>query len=131
MHRQPLFIFLFFLLLTVATLHSLAITFYLYWIYSWFDNTMHFLGGLLVGLSALWFVFQSGYAPIKLKTYQPVVIAGFAILCVGVGWEIFEYLTGLSIQPHFVADTISDLCMDTLGAGIGWFSFIRLYNERV
>jgi hypothetical protein len=129
MFRQPLFIFLFFLLFLMAVLHITATMLFFYWIYPWFDNMMHFLGGLLVGLTGLWLVFQSGYLPSGWMRYSPTLIVGVGIVIVGVGWEVFEYLTGISLQQSFVADTISDLLMDGLGAIVGYLSFIHLYGH--
>src|SRR3989344_5622067 len=66
MHTRFFYI-VFSLLLIVAMLHSAAIYFSLYWIYRWFDMPMHFLGGLLVGLSSLWLLFFAGYIRKKQK----------------------------------------------------------------
>lgn len=43
------------------------------------------------------------------------------MLLVGLGWEVFEYMAGISIvDSDFFADTLIDLCMDILGAVIGY-----------
>lgn len=129
MHRQPLFVVLFALLVLIAILHTAATTLFLYWIYPWFDNMMHFLGGLLVGLSALWLVFQSRYMPSAWKHYSPVLVVGVAIIGVGISWEVFEYVIKSSIQPNFISDTASDLIMDALGALAGYLVVTRLYGD--
>ncbi|MEX0652090.1 MAG: hypothetical protein WD509_01710 [Candidatus Paceibacterota bacterium] len=130
MYKNTLFISWVALLFLIAVLHISALQFSLYWVYSWFDIMMHFLGGVFVGLSALWFFFQSGHIK-RTQTLQNVilVIAG-AIIAVGVGWEVFEVLAGIPMEANFVADTILDLVMDGIGATTASIVFIKLYNTK-
>ncbi len=130
MYRNPLFILWSSVLLLVAVLHIIAIEFYLYWFYSWFDSMMHFLGGLFVGLSALWFFFTSGYTQLSLRVRNIVLVAGFSIILIGIGWEIFEILAGIPREDNFITDTITDLTMDALGTSIAVIIFTKLFMNK-
>jgi uncharacterized membrane protein YjdF len=98
----------------IFILNDIAGTYYLYFFYWWYDIMMHFLGGLLIGGLSAWGVqrFIPGASLSRL-----LVIILVSIAAVGIGWEIFEYLTGQYIgQQSIVVDTTIDLIMDTLGA---------------
>jgi len=130
MHTHPLFISWSLLLVVVAALHIFALEFSLYWLYSWFDIMVHFLGGVFVGLSALWFFFQSGYTMTRQSIQNVILVAGGSIIFIGVGWEIFEVLAGIPIEENFVLDTIIDLIMDALGTFIAGFIFVKVYLTK-
>jgi uncharacterized membrane protein YjdF len=76
----------------------------------WWDIPTHFLGGVWAGLFAAWILRKYAKGNLIL---QCAAIA----LAIGIGWEIFEYAFGIggSIFMGYWADTIKDLCMDTLG----------------
>ena len=106
------------LITCLAILHFMAISFYFYWILEWFDTAMHFLGGFTGGLIAIWFLFDS-----KLfYKYMPGVAGAIfgalvAILIVGIAWEIFEYVNGLTQSTEkYAIDTTYDLIADVCGA---------------
>lgn len=131
MYRHPLFIVWFSLLVGIALLHSAALEFFFYWTYSWFDILMHFLGGLFIGLSALWFFFESGYVTAKKHTRAVFIIAGSATLLIGVSWEIFEVVAGVPIEDNYALDTAIDLFMDMLGSLVAAYAYARMYlNTR-
>lgn len=130
MLRHPLFIFLFSLLIVIATLHFVALEFFLYRSYPWFDIMMHFLGGIFISLSALWFFFESEFVLFK-KTYTRVFLTAIvSIVVIGVGWEIFEVVAGIPIEENFILDTTVDLGVDVLGMLIGYLVFIKLYMKN-
>ena len=130
MLRHPLFIFLFSLLIVIATLHLVALEFFLYRLYPWFDIMMHFLGGIFISLSALWFFFESEFVSLK-KTYTRVFLTAIvSIVAIGVGWEIFEVVAGIPIEENFILDTTVDLAMDIVGMLAGFFVFSRLYLKE-
>lgn len=111
----------FFSVLLLAVLTWLAVSYSLYWHFWWFDIPMHLLGGLWAGLCAAWLVARRGY-PLTL-TWCLV----FALF-VGVGWEVFEYIEKIA-QPQYLdywPDTVKDIVMDILGAGIGYVIAKRL-----
>src|SRR5688572_17663502 len=85
-------------------LHFLAIKFYLYWTSDWYDTVMHFLGGMVLALFA-----------ISLWKGKIKVLVFVAVLAVA--WEIFEYLTGISVSKEgYVLDTFLDLVLGMGGA---------------
>lgn len=112
----------------MTVLHFIALEFFLYWIYSWFDIMMHFLGGLIVVLSAFWFFFQSGYVHLNQNIHNIIFVAVSSIVFVSIGWEIFEIIVGVPIIGDFVFDTITDLIMDVIGAIVATFVFIKIYT---
>jgi uncharacterized membrane protein YjdF len=120
MKKYSLIFISFWLMLLLAGLHFLAITYYFYWTISWFDNLMHFLGGLTGGFFAVWFFFDSGLVfNIEPTRRQAVYAALISVMIVGVVWEIFEYrfgVTGFEGLPGYEFDTTLDLIFDALGA---------------
>jgi hypothetical protein len=130
MHKHPLFISWALLLVVVASLHILALEFFLYWLYPLFDVFMHFLGGVFIGLSSLWLFFESGYIKLNKSSKNVIIVVGVSIFFVGIGWEIFEIFAGIPIEENFKLDTAVDLIMDVLGAFIAYFIFIRVYLSK-
>ena len=88
---------------------------------------MHFLGGVFVGLSMLWFFFESGYVSLERCIRNVILISVTSIVFVGVSWEVFEVLAGMPIEDNFVLDTAIDLIMDMLGAFIAGVIFIKMF----
>lgn len=120
MLKQPLFIINFVLILVIGILHIIALKFFLYWTFPWFDNLMHFLGGLWVGTVSIWYIYFSGFADKftpQLTTRNIFTVSIASVIIIGILWEIFEIYVGV---PRFVIDypldTSIDLLMDTLGA---------------
>jgi len=112
-----------YLVVIIAALHFLGLTFYLYWILSWFDIVMHFLGGAWVAITVIWLLFFSEFSAVKTHSKSPAPtrlssVAIISAIIVGVGWEIFEYTTGVTLvsEANYATDTASDLLMDIIGA---------------
>ncbi len=94
----------------VGTLHTLAVSHSFYWKFFWFDMPIHFSAGALVGLVI--YLLARKYVPAAKGFWFGLVGA----LLVGILWEVFEYVNGLSgVEPGFVLDTAKDLSMDLLG----------------
>ncbi len=129
MYANPLFISWTILLTMIAILHVTALEFFLYWLYPWFDIMMHFLGGLFVGLSALWFFFQSGYVMINQSIWNIIIVSVSSIILIGVGWEIFEVMAGVPIIGNYILDTATDLVMDVIGVTVATFVFTKIYAK--
>ncbi len=93
----------------LAVVHSVALEQYWYWTYRWLDIPMHLLGGFALGslLIAFLFRFRPGY-----------YIAG--MLCIAIGWEVFEASLGIQQPADYVLDTVSDILNDTIGASIAY-----------
>jgi len=99
--------------LLVAALHVRAIASAWYWSYWWMDIVMHFLGGLFVGLVVVWALCQVRENGFEIKNTTLVVLLG--VLIVSVGWEVFEYMTGVFLSEELFPDTLYDLVFDVLG----------------
>lgn len=108
----------------IFILNEIAAVNHLYWVYWWYDIMMHFLGGFLIGGLSAWGARRFD----ETMTFSRVVVVVLvAVALVGVGWEVFEYLTGqYAGQPGIVADTILDLVMDVLGALFAVVLFRRI-----
>ena len=111
-------------LVVLAVAHNLAVAFFLYWQYLWFDIPMHILGGLVVALGYLtvtrvhakWAVFKGLSATIGV------------VLIIGILWELFELSTGvLATEPMLLQDTIVDFAMNITGGIVG---FLLAYALR-
>lgn len=131
MLKQKLFLEQFILLIIIAVLHFLALQFYLYWTFWWLDILMHFLGGLWVGLTALWFFFFSGYVykNVNLVRNTKIFLITIAsVIVVGVLWEVWELWAELVFvnETGYFLDTSLDMVMDTLG-GIVAFIYAKKY----
>lgn len=120
------------LMLVVAGLHFLALTFYFYWQLWWFDILMHFLGGVVVGLGALWallgFSVRQGFIPTPFQMFLAVIAAG---LIVGLSWEIYELYFRLFDAHYYAADTSLDVVMDLTGATVAYFYVRRLQAKAL
>lgn len=131
MQRKLLFLSLFFLLL-VGALHMLGSYFYFYWDLWWFDNLVHFLGGLGLGICLAWFLFYSGLVwktlPRKSQIFFTTLIG---MIIIGGIWEIFEYANGLTQSTEgYASDTFHDLLADTLGGAVaGWITTRKPFYE--
>jgi uncharacterized membrane protein YjdF len=107
------------LALVMLLLQHIALAEFLYWKWWWFDNVMHFLGGVLIGGIAL--VTSDILKTPRLLTFL------VALLGIGIGWEVFEWSFGLYDGAWDAVDTSTDLIMDTLGA-LMVYSGIKLWK---
>lgn len=95
----------------------MALSLSLYWTVIWFDIMMHFLGGALIALITLFFIYDPKFFNFSDK--KPVVIFFTAIsitLIIGMGWELWELYMKFADVYADRLDTGLDLIMDTLGA---------------
>jgi hypothetical protein len=103
---------------TLALVHYVSIEFFLYWKYFWMDMFTHMLGGVVIvlGISILPFIRIRFFEPLP-----PLFTSLFAVVCIGIAWELFEILAGLSLEePGFVFDTSLDMVMDLAGGMVGY-----------
>lgn len=108
---------IFFIGISVAVLHKMALSLSLYWSIVWFDIMMHFLGGALISLITLFFIYDSKFFNFSIK--KPIIIFSAAIgmtLIIGLSWELWELYMGFADIFEDRFDTTLDLIMDTLGA---------------
>lgn len=97
------------LALGMAVTQYYALALYWYWTYWWLDIVMHATGGVVIGTIVATYVSRRAVWVIVLT------------LVVGVLWEVFEYVLGISrVEPHFQLDSTLDLVMDIVGACIAY-----------
>lgn len=99
----------------------------------WWDTVLHAGSAFAFGFAGflILFLLQSR----KKLQASPLLVSIFAFsfgLAIGALWEIFEYamdtLFGLNMQKSGLKDTMGDLIVDTIGAGVA--SFIGYLNLR-
>ncbi len=130
--RRPLLVELFLSALVVAGLHYAALTFSLYWTTDWFDILMHFLGGFVIGIGALFVFFTSGYIAVTQTIRHRgvmLLMIVMSVLVVGLGWEVWELLAGFTDRFSQLGDTVLDIIMDTLGAIAAFYYAKGKINE--
>lgn len=113
--------FFFIALVSMAFFHQLAIIFYLYWVYPWFDLTMHLLGGITIAL---------GLKTVLFRTYvtflpESILTTVLTVLVIGIAWEVFEWSVGI-VDPSYIVDTSLDIAMDAIGGVCGYYLAIAL-----
>jgi len=114
----------FFAATLLAVLTWIAVWHSLYWYWWWFDIPMHILGGTWAGLCAAWLVARRG------NTFTLVGCLAFGLL-VGAAWEVFEYIEKIAvIYENYIADTMTDLVMDIIGAALGYMVAHTLYRGK-
>lgn len=119
------------LFILISVLNFYAYEYFWYWKFWWFDIIMHTLGGVCVGLTALWLFFlRSGGKQREVEKKAVFAIAFAAISLVGAGWELFEVSTKrfIFLPRHDPWNTASDLFFDGAGCLIAVFIFLILYN---
>ena len=119
---------LFFLLVVLWALNSIAGIFDLYYMISWYDLFMHTLGGIILGLISVVVLRKT---PV-LQKMSPIHKILWIITCGilgGIAWEVFEYVQDVYLHTAMqisVRDTATDIIADTVGAGlVGIIYFLR------
>jgi hypothetical protein len=108
----------------VAYLYFLGLEYSLFWFYWWYDIPMHLLGGLVVGFWGSALAARRAVLP-----YQALTLVLLAALVIGITWEIFEHVSGLTQgKPGYWEDTFKDLLNDCVGAGLAVLLYWRLYH---
>lgn len=107
--------FLFIALIVTALVgyldHQARLLFW-YWEYPWFDVVMHLLGGVSVASFMVW-------AHDRFVSHTSIVfVVALGLLAVGVSWEIFEYFAKAPTEANYIIDTVTDVIMDIVGAGL-------------
>lgn len=85
-------------------------------VYWWYDSYEHLLGGVVVGLFALWLGILRWNRRISL------LHTVFFVLIIGLVWEGIEFVypMGKSVWFSYGVDTGKDLILDALGGVIAW-----------
>jgi hypothetical protein len=114
----------------------------------WWDAALHTTSGLLLGLLGFMFVYmlnEDRQVDLHMRPSFVALFAFFFAVALGGLWEIFEFgmdeFFGTNMQPATpgdpsgLTDTIHDLIVDTIGAGIvslaGWRYLARARTSRV
>jgi hypothetical protein len=113
-------------LIFVAAFNYLGTHFHLYYIFTLYDVPMHFLGGVWVGLMALW-VLQVFFSKIPHTFIRTFIWVLSVTLFTAVVWEMFEFYSGLTFTHMLTpagltywADTTKDICMGLLGGSVAF-----------
>jgi hypothetical protein len=123
------------ILFSILAIVGATLTGFLYWLgldqsllfyYPWFDTPLHLAGGLTIGLWGFSLAWRRNYS-----SFQAFVFILLLALSVGLVWELFEYLSGLTAgKPGYWLDTFGDLGNDVAGAIIPWFFYWVLQVRR-
>ena len=114
----------------------------LYETYWWWDITLHFSSGLLLGILGFLIIYvmnENERVQIYLRPKFAALFAFIFAVAAGTLWEIFEFFMdqafGTTMQkamfgdPSGLTDTMWDLIVDSLGAGsvafLGWWYMSR------
>ncbi|MCC7004314.1 hypothetical protein IT397_00110 [Candidatus Nomurabacteria bacterium] len=127
-HNKPLFSEMIIATVLVAVFHIIGINFNIYYILSWYDIFMHIFGGLTISFIFCFF-YLNYYKKEPVDDEKIFILAVACVLIVGIGWEIFEFGTGLTGTTLYDAvDTAKDFLDDFLGAILGTLYFIKKNN---
>ena len=127
--KESLLFVLLVLIFLIAVLHISAIELFWYWRVWWIDIVMHFLGGLWIALASLWVTFYSGLVKNVRRTPGVFfIVTVVSAIVVGIGWEVFEFLSGAFIGVGLSQDTFHDLFADLGGALTVFLFAVRTNN---
>ena len=130
MDRKRLVKHLVFLMFFIFIVNLSAQQFHWYFSVWYFDMFMHFLGGFWVGLVFLWFFSRESTS---LEPFLQLIFKViFAVLMVGILWEIFEIsIDKIIIQNPFNAlDTFSDIFFDLTGGLVAVLYFLKKWRNK-
>ncbi len=127
--------FIWFCISLIFLVHAFAALNFWYWKFWWLDIVLHFAGGLIA--ASVFFYLISRYPQwssfISNFVITFILVLAFVAL-IGVLWEFFEFgLDKISGFSRFgqsqvsIADTMSDLFMDLLGAAV--FALIYKFSK--
>ncbi len=111
------FILFFLSLAGLAMTHYLALVWYLYWMYPWFDLVMHFSGGMIIALGSQTALFQK----MTQHYFTGLLPCLLIVVVVSVVWELFEWYSVIVDFEGYRVDTSIDLVMDITGGVCGFF----------
>ena len=102
----------------LAIFHAMAVKFSLYWEISWFDNLMHFFGGIVLLLLLYTLV---DIRVLKARFVDSWWRVSALVLLVVSGWEVLGVIMLMRFKENFIIDTTFDLLFGIAGSIIGWF----------
>ncbi|MFH1759386.1 MAG: hypothetical protein ABH822_02390 [Patescibacteria group bacterium] len=87
--------------------------------YWWFDEVLHFFGGLWLAALFVYLTDRLGLSVIRRRFWLKLILGLGFVALVGVLWEFHEFIAdwfiGKMLMQGDVADTLSDLLFDLLG----------------
>lgn len=121
---------MFWVLVIIGALNTIAYKLYLFWTVIWFDMIMHFLGGLFISL--LFFAILS-LLKSRLGYMEKLVLGVLFTVLVGIAWEYYELIIQVTslAKDGYWADTGMDIVMDTLGSIVGIVTVHLLDKKNV
>jgi hypothetical protein len=132
MTRRPSPLLIVGLLFFIGAVNAAALYWHLYFFLPWLDIPMHLLGGLWVGLFALYWYYHIKRGD---KDRSALFVAVFSVavtMTIGLLWELFEFNldTIIGFSNHDLADTLADLSNDFLGSTLAaWIFLAKRYNR--
>lgn len=126
----------FFFLVAIFIVNAVGLYYGWYLDHLWFDVALHFLGGFFIAM--FFTAYLKEYVSDTAKLKSTLVIVGAAMF-IGVTWEFVEYIANQTlVEPFYkyfgvrayfmgdLSDTVNDLTMDMLGAGLfTWLHLLR------
>jgi hypothetical protein len=128
--------------LVVFAFHFLALQFSFYWTIrvgqiGIYDIPMHIAGGALIGLCILWLAYFSEIPEkfgIKFSKKSATVFltAWLGMLSVGIGWEIWEWISGMT-RSDWTTDfyRFFDIGKDLVDDSLGALLVAKVYLKRI
>ncbi len=124
-------------LFALFVVNSLANLFYLYQNFSWFDQFMHFSGGIIGGLFLTWFFYGKYSDMFRKDQFWKIILINTVFFLIAAGlWEALEF----GVQDWFdidyalaeINDSVNDLILGTLGNFVALlYYFTKIRNENV
>ena len=132
MQSRPFPRVLIILIVAIAIVNAFAQQYYWFWLMRWFDMPMHFMGGIWLAGTVLWWRFFSGRFTNEGSIKAIFVWAILGALGIGLAWEVYEAGVSYITVGHMnnMLDTISDLIFDMLGGltVASWVWIKQRYN---
>lgn len=115
------------LIVAIFLVNAAAMKFYWYSTIWWFDIPMHFMGGFWLGLWVLWLYVYARRSEKLVRMRSALMALVIGVLVLGGAWEVFELGIDsfITIKPHNLVDTASDLCFDLAGGLSAFLYCIR------
>ena len=107
-------------LFAIFVLNALANYFFWYQSFPWFDQMMHFFGGVSGGLFLIWFLYKKYGLLREQKAFVRIILINSLLFLLAAGlWEVMEYSMqdffdiGNALADKF--DSINDLIFGLVG----------------
>lgn len=122
------------LFVVIGILNFIGNKIFLYWTTWWYDMILHFLAGVVIGMTVILFL-QTFSKAFESDKKNVIVASVLFALFIGLLWEYFELyfeITSFNDGMQYVTDTTSDIILDTLGGYLGTlysFKILKKYGQ--